>query len=35
MKALQIKNLKKSYLSKKVLKSVTFDIEKGDFFALL
>jgi ABC-2 type transport system ATP-binding protein len=35
MKALEIKNLKKSYKDKKVLKWVSFDIEQGDFFALL
>ena len=35
MKALEIKNLKKSYKDKKVLKWITFDIKEWDFFALL
>lgn len=35
MKALEIKKLNKSYGDKKVLKWVSFDIEQGDFFALL
>jgi ABC-2 type transport system ATP-binding protein len=39
MKALEIKNLKKSYRAKDrsvdALKGVTFDVEQGDFFALL
>ncbi len=35
MKALVIKDLIKNYSNKKVLKWVSFDIESGDFFALL
>lgn len=35
MKALEIKNLSKSYLDNKVLDSINLDIEEGDFFSLL
>lgn len=35
MKALDIKRLVKTYGDTKVLKSIDFSIEKGDFYALL
>ncbi len=34
-KAIQVKELKKSYQQHQVLKNVNFDVEKGSIFALL